>query len=632
MLLLQSLPPTIISPPSARHLASLDEANNETSLFAHQLTAILKPLIDAQRDLGQGCRQLHTLTRVARIETVDILVSSAWDLRRTETMTHGASRTPRCKVMDCNEKHVHQTLPNGVRIYSSFCQEHTCMAPRNEHTGFCINPRGAGNRYCHHHGKCRARGCTQQASRTEREPFPYICAQHRCRFCMQPRFGQFDVCEAHLTCQVRGCRNHPDLKHPRLLCNSHSCTISNQPCQHPAVGAVGSKGHCAHHLPCEAFRGCTRVCIRLPDGRHLRHCEEHVPCARAPQGCRQLAQPRTPFCYAHKCSLELCPREKYTAARSIYCQQHTCGTQNCHQPVSRINDAGSRFCSAHECIQEGCAAPSKQISGLCENHGCTHNGCNALRRPGSTFCGDHKCRSCSYEATHKNGYCRSHACIETGCKQPRVGGENHIKQCLDHWAKDIRKDAARKVGHAADREREALEEQLEKLRIHEEIRQARESRDRERARQDEWLAEERRRALDEAEMRRLEEESHRLAEQERIEELVAQGIEEREREREEQEAREIRRAERERQRREEEVARVAREREQARRDREQREWEAAQHQRALDEARREREARDRLRERMRREPRRGTEYHYSPSSDASRRGTRRDSFWDSGNW
>ncbi|KAF3763988.1 hypothetical protein M406DRAFT_357309, partial [Cryphonectria parasitica EP155] len=70
----------------------------------------------------------------------------------------------RCKAPDCGEKSVHETV-SDKKIYSMYCQNHTCMAPRNQHHPFCINHRNPHNRYCAFHGKCRAHGCTQLAPR-----------------------------------------------------------------------------------------------------------------------------------------------------------------------------------------------------------------------------------------------------------------------------------------------------------------------------------------------------------------------------------------------------------------------------------------------------------------------------------
>lgn len=83
--------------------------------------------------------------------------------------------------------------------WSPYCQEHSCLHPRNKITGFCRRPRNPSNRYCARHGKCRASGCKRKAALSEKEPYPYLCPRHRCSkaLCFKPRSGRLDVCEVH---------------------------------------------------------------------------------------------------------------------------------------------------------------------------------------------------------------------------------------------------------------------------------------------------------------------------------------------------------------------------------------------------------------------------------------------------
>lgn len=219
------------------------------------------------------------------IEIVDAFyMPSARPPRRADSMAAGGSR--KCRVEGCDKKHVYDTI-RGARIYSSYCQDHTCQAPRNENTPFCINPRDPANRYCSFHGKCRgARGCTAQASRAEKEPFPYICPLHRYteRHCARPRFGSLDVCKAHLTYEIRGCRYHPQPTH--RFCYAYLCSIAPN-CQHPAVHSGAS--YCHIHVPCGLVCSYRRLRIHFPDGHQAIHCNVYIPYSKLADGCCQIA-------------------------------------------------------------------------------------------------------------------------------------------------------------------------------------------------------------------------------------------------------------------------------------------------------------------------------------------------------
>lgn len=522
-----------------------------------------------------------------------------------------------CRALECERIHVYQNLSNGSRIYSSYCQEHTCQAPRNERVPFCINPRDPTNRYCAFHGKCRARECRNQASRADKIPFPYICPHHRCTKCTSLRFGNFRVCEAHLVCQVNGCDRHPDLDHPRLLCRNHSCAMVPR-CPHQAIGVTHGVSHCPHHLPCGVVRGCQRLRVRLPDGRQLAHCDEHVMC-HGP-GCRFLARPGMRFCPAHKCSFEGCPTEK--DAHSHYCQRHTCFHGGCTQAIYHIDSGAARFCSSHECSIETCPAEAKTTHGYCDMHGCAHGSCNAVRKGSAHFCSDHRCRSedCRHEATHRKGYCQRHVCEKKDCRHARLDGRKRIPVCLDHWSAQVRREAESSVGYEADRRAADLEERLREYQWRDQKRKALELEEEERAMEAQLEEEKRRQIRAEAERLRVAEESQRVheemmraEEEERILQAAARMVED--------EARERRRADRERQRRQEEAERVAHERAEQRRARERQEREREADRRWAEEARRQRERQEqdaRMRDRL--TP--VNEYRHVP---AGRRGMRRDS-------
>lgn len=134
----------------------------------------------------------------------------------------------------------------GARIHSGYCQQHTCQIPRDENTPFCINPRSPENRYCIFHGKCTgARGCSAQARRSEHQPFPYICYDHRCvvPVCLLPRL-RFDFCEQHmcrfLMCEL-GSMNQGS------YCRRHTCTEAG--CKEPVVDAHAENRWCTSHSP-----------------------------------------------------------------------------------------------------------------------------------------------------------------------------------------------------------------------------------------------------------------------------------------------------------------------------------------------------------------------------------------------
>lgn len=97
--------------------------------------------------------------------------------RKLGATTLGIKSSRRCKVVGCHRIHVRDTV-GGAKIYSAYCQKNTCQAPRNENTPFCIRSRDPFNRYCAFHGRCRTRGCTRLASRSEKMPFPYVCPEH----------------------------------------------------------------------------------------------------------------------------------------------------------------------------------------------------------------------------------------------------------------------------------------------------------------------------------------------------------------------------------------------------------------------------------------------------------------------
>lgn len=465
------------------------------------------------------------------IEIVDAFMPSARPPRRADTMAAGGSK--KCGVVGCDRKHVYDTI-RGAKVYSSYCQDHTCQAPRNEHTPFCINPRDPINRYCSFHGKCKgARGCINQASRSEKEPFPYICPDHRCvqRHCINPRLGHLNVCQAHLTCDLRGCPHRP--QPGRRFCHAHLCVMAPN-CAQPAV--MPGAGHCSLHVPCGLVRGCRRLRMRFSDGHQAIHCDAHIPCAKSGSGCRQIAASKSDFCPAHKCSLEGCHDGK--ESKSHYCKHHTCHNSGCHQAKYDIHSKSAKYCSAHECSVDKCAHEAKTAGGFCPAHACAHSSCNAGQQSSSLYCREHCCHhdKCSLEAIHKNGFCRSHSCIEKGCKEPRLGGRDRIRQCLGHWTRDVRDNVASEYGHRADRERRELEDEIHDLEYRERIRLAAE-------REQRMLAEEEARREEQVRLAKAEIERQRLldhlakAEKERkrheaealIEEKVSARVAERER-------------------------------------------------------------------------------------------------------
>ncbi|KAI3400094.1 hypothetical protein diail_4632 [Diaporthe ilicicola] len=620
---------------SARH-HHITHSHNKAADQAHPVacytsTSKQASLARAVLRIAIAAPHQHPLSKVPsppiklarHIEIIDVFMPSARPPRRADSMAVGSS-SRQCGVVGCDRKHVCDTV-GGVKIYSSYCQEHTCQAPRNESTPFCINPRDPHNRYCAFHGKCRgARGCRSQASRSEKEPFPYICPDHRCaeRHCARPRLGHVDVCEAHLTCEIRGCRHRP--QPGRRFCHAHLCGMAPG-CTRPALQP--GAGHCDMHMPCGLVRGCRRLRVRFPDGRQAIHCDVHRPCAKSGHGCRQIASPRSEFCFAHKCSLEGCTSGKESA--SHYCKQHTCHSSSCHQAKFDIHGRDARYCSAHECAVEKCLHEAKTTGGFCPAHSCAHDSCSANHLPASSYCREHCCHhgGCHHEALHRNGFCRSHSCIERGCKEPRLGGRDHIRQCLSHWTKDVRKNAASEVEYRADYKLFQLEEEIHELEYRERVRQAAEREERRRADEEAQRAEQARQAKIEIERRRLaehlakvEEERRRHEEQERFEKKVAARLAEEEAVR-AHEAREARRAEREKQRREEEIARVAVERDRMAREDDEARRRAADEMWA-DELRRERRAREQVEER-----RRAEEEALRRMRDRDRRGGALDDWW-----
>lgn len=398
-------------------------------------------------------------------------------------MEDNTSKSKQCNVVDCARWHVYDII-SARKIYSSYCQEHTCQAPRNEKYPFCIHPRNPSNRYCAFHGKCLAQGCVSTASRSEKFPFPYICPRHRCSMqgCARPRFKFRDVCAAHLTCEM--CTSRPQPGRP--FCNTHSCNIVPS-CARPALQP--GVGHCNVHLPCGLVRGCQRLRMRFRDGRQAVHCDLHFPCAKALDGCRELAAPRSDFCFTHKCILTSClnPQE----LSSHYCKRHTCMRLNCNQAIFDVNNPNAQYCSAHECLADRCSNEAKTAGGFCTGHGCAYPSCNAgpsrndSLSLSSAYCCEHRChyRHCGHSA-RINGFCYLHSCIEEGCGSPCLANRNE-RQCLLHWTRDARKDLAYRLRQRNDgqndRHLRALEDSIHEVQSHErfyreaEQEQARES-------------------------------------------------------------------------------------------------------------------------------------------------------------
>lgn len=96
------------------------------------------------------------------------------------TSTRPESSPSPCMVKWCQERTVRDKLSShgGKVVWSFYCQEHTCQAPRQKDKGFCLIYRNPGKRYCHTHGRCTGRDCTKEAVRGEDIPYPYRCAEH----------------------------------------------------------------------------------------------------------------------------------------------------------------------------------------------------------------------------------------------------------------------------------------------------------------------------------------------------------------------------------------------------------------------------------------------------------------------
>lgn len=337
-----------------------------------------------------------------------------------------SSRT--CKVVGCTRRHVYDMV-RGKKMYSEYCQEHTCQAPRNYNTGFCINSRSPANRYCTSHGTCN-RGCTVQASRSEKQPFPYICPFHRCAIpdCFSPRWNQQDVCKLHTTCLIQGCPQRPQRSRNILFCPTHSCDMVSS-CPRPAV---------------------------VPGARH---CNRHIPCAKSNQGCRQIAIPPSKFCSSHVCVLKGCANNKEEGFR--YCSRHTCRIVDCHQAVLHVGYTEARYCSSHVCALTGCLDSAQAPTAVfCHAHTCAHRGCKSPRnKPSSPYCAGHRCglESCRNHAVDRSSYCQYHTCAEADCKEPVMDGRASNGRCRMHWLRGARVEVAHVASYSGESERQQLE-------------------------------------------------------------------------------------------------------------------------------------------------------------------------------
>lgn len=80
------------------------------------------------------------------------------------------------------------------RIYSLYCQDHTCEWSANTSGEFCSQQRDSTAKCCPGHGKCRIRDCIHQAPRAVSwDDLPWICPQREYIFmtCLSQcyRFG-----------------------------------------------------------------------------------------------------------------------------------------------------------------------------------------------------------------------------------------------------------------------------------------------------------------------------------------------------------------------------------------------------------------------------------------------------------
>lgn len=81
-----------------------------------------------------------------------------------------------CDVRGCPNKHGYK-WSGREKVYSRFCQEHTCQWRYNTTDPFCPTQRDRTLKCCPAHGKCRVQGCIRQAPRDiDANNLPWICS------------------------------------------------------------------------------------------------------------------------------------------------------------------------------------------------------------------------------------------------------------------------------------------------------------------------------------------------------------------------------------------------------------------------------------------------------------------------
>ncbi|KAK4109275.1 hypothetical protein N656DRAFT_801068 [Canariomyces notabilis] len=266
--------------------------------------------------------------------------------------TSRGSRRDRCGVDGCRKKQCYCTLPGraGTRIYSKYCELHTCEAFLLEDSDHCSHPRVTGQRYCQSHLKCGQPGCAELGEfASERgEYVQWFCAAHRCtvaRCRARARDSQQQRCNTHtITCNISGCDRpcHLDRDGSLLLtCAVHYGTFK---CEWPG-------------------------CVRRRPGYHFRYCLAHK-CSLAQCGNARDPAGGGPICVLHRCKISPCQNQVSDPSQpsSRTCPSHTCKSPRC---LSARRSPGDDFCPSHACVVAGCLEPrssSSTGSGRCVEH------------------------------------------------------------------------------------------------------------------------------------------------------------------------------------------------------------------------------------------------------------------------
>ncbi|KAK0740783.1 hypothetical protein B0T18DRAFT_393532 [Schizothecium vesticola] len=240
--------------------------------------------------------------------------------------------------------------PNGYRLVSLYCKQHTCIHFFREEG--CANKKPQHDAVCAIHARCPVLHCIQARAQ-------YLDSKFEAVPGAVPRYMRYELC-IHHGCQSEGCTSPSQER--RNCCEKHQCMISG--CN---TIVEGKYPYCALHVKCD-LKGCNMARHLLPRTKeYLRYCENHATCEA--DHCREIKLDYSGFCANHTCHERGCGKSSHLKP---YCSEHMCAEPSCESPrplpAKQKHKTKEKYCPLHTCREKECHEFVDDLCLFCKDH------------------------------------------------------------------------------------------------------------------------------------------------------------------------------------------------------------------------------------------------------------------------